>query len=75
LPEDSEISTDTARIQAVRDRCEKGKAVALRPGVTLIVDTGCTVPRILTEVPKEGCPVSRRMEAGEREGHDRRGIE
>ena len=59
LPEESEISTDTARIQAALDQCEKGKAVALRPaganniflmgpielrpGVTLIVDAGAAI--------------------------------
>jgi polygalacturonase len=59
LPEESETSTDTARIQAAIDQCEKGKAVALRPagannvflmgpielraGVTLIVDAGAAI--------------------------------
>jgi polygalacturonase len=59
LPEESEISTDTVRIQAALDQCEKGKAVALRPtganniflmgpielrpGVTLIVDSGAAI--------------------------------
>ena len=33
LPDDSERSPDTARIQDAIDRCEKGKAVELRPSV------------------------------------------
>jgi polygalacturonase len=59
LPDASETATDTTRIQAAIDKCEKGKAVALRPsgrknvflmgpielraGVTLIVDSGAAI--------------------------------
>ena len=59
LPEASESSTDTARIQAAIDTCDKGKAVTLRPsggknvflmgpielrpGVTLMVDAGAAI--------------------------------